>query len=206
MQRMSAKDVPDDGPAEPKVALGPVDFSTHVLSLASSALVALGRMPAPSGETMKPDLDTGKYLVDVLGMLEEKTRGNLDDAETKLIQSLLYDLRVAFVDASNAAQGYASRSPGGGARRRRPLPEPADAVHGHAAGTRPPSDAAPGAPGTTGRSVLYSETPGSFVGLVANARDGVVAIRGSTPVKGGPAAMFPGAAQAAGDVALGSAS
>jgi Domain of unknown function (DUF1844) len=105
MQRMSAKDVPDDGPAEPKVALGPVDFSTHVLSLASSALVALGRMPAPSGETMTPDLDTGKYLVDVLGMLEEKTRGNLDDAETKLIQSLLYDLRVAFVDASNAAQG-----------------------------------------------------------------------------------------------------
>jgi len=105
MLRMSAKDVPGDGPAEPKVALGPVDFSTHVLSLASSAMVALGKMPAPSGETMALDLDTGRYLIDVLGMLEEKTRGNLEDAETKLLQSLLYDLRVAFVDASKAAQG-----------------------------------------------------------------------------------------------------
>lgn len=82
-----------------KVALGPIDFATHVLSLASSAMVAMGKMPAPGGEPLATDLETAKHLIDVLGMLEVKTRGNLDESEEKLLQSLLYDLRVAFVDA-----------------------------------------------------------------------------------------------------------
>lgn len=90
--------------SEPPLALGPIDFSTHVLSLASSAMIALGRMPAPGGETLSPDLDTARHLIDVLGMLEQKTRGNLDESEQKLLQSLIYDLRVAFVDASASAR------------------------------------------------------------------------------------------------------
>ena len=91
-----------DGDAEQKVALHAVDFSTHILSLASSALVSLGQMPAPGGETIEVDLETAKHLIDVIGMLETKTKGNLDDGEQKLLQSLLYDLRVAYVDASKA--------------------------------------------------------------------------------------------------------
>jgi hypothetical protein len=87
---------------EPQVSLEPIDFSTHVLSLASSAMVALGRMPAPDGQPLEIDVDTAKYLIDVIGMLEMKTRGNLDESETKLIQSLLYDLRVAYVDVTIA--------------------------------------------------------------------------------------------------------
>jgi hypothetical protein len=85
---------------ERPVSLGPVDFATHVLSVASSAMCAMGKMPAPGGETLAPDLEAAKHLIDVLGMLELKTRGNLDESEQKLLQSLLYDLRVAFVDAS----------------------------------------------------------------------------------------------------------
>jgi hypothetical protein len=88
-----------DAPDEPPQVLGPVDFSTHVLSLASSAMVSLGKVPAPSGEMLAPDLETAHYIIDVLGMLETKTKGNLDEAESRLLQSLLYDLRVAFVDA-----------------------------------------------------------------------------------------------------------
>jgi hypothetical protein len=84
---------------EPAVSLGAIDFATHVLSLASSAMCAMGKLPAPGGETMAPDLETAKHLIDVLGMLEQKTKGNLDESEQKLLQSLLYDLRVAFVDA-----------------------------------------------------------------------------------------------------------
>lgn len=87
-------------PTQP-VVLGPVDFSTHVLSLASSALVALGRMPAPDGAPHPIDLESARHLIDVLGMLEGKTRGNLDEAEGKLLASLIYDLRVAFVDAQH---------------------------------------------------------------------------------------------------------
>lgn len=97
---MSDKDPNGEAPQ----ALGPVDFATHILSLASSAFVALGKVPAPSGETMEVDIDTARYLIDVLGMLEQKTKGNLDDAETKLLQSLIYDLRVAYVDATAAAR------------------------------------------------------------------------------------------------------
>ena len=84
---------------QPVQTLGPVDFSTHVLSLASTALIALGKMPAPDGQALPLDLETAKHLIDVLGMLEQKTKGNLDEAEQKLLQSLVYDLRVAFVDA-----------------------------------------------------------------------------------------------------------
>lgn len=85
------------------MSLGPVDFSTHVLSLASTALIAIGKMPAPDGAPHPLDLETGKHLIDVLAMLEQKTKGNLEESETKLLQSLLYDLRVAFVDAQNTA-------------------------------------------------------------------------------------------------------
>jgi Domain of unknown function (DUF1844) len=76
----------------------PVDFSTHVLSLASTALIALGKMPAPDGQPHPLDLETARHLIDVLAMLDLKTKGNLDETEAKLIASLVYDLRVAFVD------------------------------------------------------------------------------------------------------------
>jgi hypothetical protein len=86
-------------PDSPPVALGPVDFSTHILSLASSALISLGKMPAPDGQPHPTDLETARHLIDVLGMLEQKTKNNLDEAEGKLLASLIYDLRVAYVDA-----------------------------------------------------------------------------------------------------------
>ena len=95
---------------EPQVALGPVDFSTHILSLASTALIALGKMPAPDGQDLPLDLETAKHLIDVLGMLEHKTRNNLDEAETKLLQSLTYDLRVAYVDAQKASTAAAAKT------------------------------------------------------------------------------------------------
>lgn len=91
-------------PQTPPVALGPVDFSTHILSLASSALIALGKMPAPDGVQQPIDLETARHLIDVLAMLEAKTKGNLDEAEQKLLASLIYDLRVAYVDAQPKAK------------------------------------------------------------------------------------------------------
>lgn len=88
---------------QPSGAIHPVDFSTHVLSLASTALIALGRMEAPDGDKQPIDLETARHLIDVLGMLEQKTKGNLDEPEQKLLASLIYDLRVAYVDAQKAA-------------------------------------------------------------------------------------------------------
>jgi len=86
-------------------AVGPVDFSTHILSLASSALMTLGKIPAPDGQAHPFDLETARHLIDVLAMLEDKTKNNLEEAERKLLASLIYDLRVAFVDAQHAHHG-----------------------------------------------------------------------------------------------------
>lgn len=90
---------------EPPIALGPVDFSAHILSLSASALVALRKMPAPEGELQPLDLEMARHLIDVLGMLEHKTKGNLDETEHKLLQSLIYDLRVSYVDAQKSPPG-----------------------------------------------------------------------------------------------------
>ena len=91
--------------AEQAQSLGSVDFSTHVLSLASTALIALGKMPGPDDDMHPVDLETARHLIDVLGMLEHKTKGNLDESEHKLLQSLIYDLRVSYVDAEKAKHG-----------------------------------------------------------------------------------------------------
>jgi hypothetical protein len=87
---------------DPKAALPAIDFATFILSLASSALVNLGELPAPDTGTTEKDLELAKQMIDILGMLEEKTRGNLDEAEQKLLTSLLYDLRIKYVDAQKA--------------------------------------------------------------------------------------------------------
>jgi hypothetical protein len=87
---------------EPKQALPPLDFSGFVLSLSSSAMVNLGVVAGPEGEGPRRDLVAAKQIIDILAIIEEKTRGNLDPAEKKLLDSLLYDLRVHFVDASKA--------------------------------------------------------------------------------------------------------
>ncbi len=91
---------PPQSDEEAPQALPPLDFSTFVLSLASTAMVHLGQLPRPEGEAVQRDLPAAKQAIDMLTMLEEKTRGNLDESEQKLLRSVLYDLRVAFVDAS----------------------------------------------------------------------------------------------------------
>jgi hypothetical protein len=90
-------------PAEPKARsrrLPPVDFPTFVLSLGSSALMHLGEAPHPgSGETAK-DLEMAKHTIDILSMLEQKTKGNLNASEAQLMENLLFDLRLRYVEAA----------------------------------------------------------------------------------------------------------
>jgi hypothetical protein len=78
-----------------------VDFSTFVLSLGTTALYQLGVMSNPaSGEVADPDPLIAQQTIDTLEMLRDKTRGNLDEEERKLIDSLLYELRMRFVELS----------------------------------------------------------------------------------------------------------
>lgn len=77
-----------------------VSFSTFVFSLSSSALVHLGEIPEPSTQQMHQDLMLAKQIIDTLGMLEEKTRSNLDPDEERFIKTVLYDLRLRYVQKS----------------------------------------------------------------------------------------------------------
>jgi len=103
---------PAEGPSEPaapasepytrEAGLPAVDFHTFVLSLGSSALLHLGELEHPEKGKVEIDLPLAKHTIDILQMLEEKTRGNLTAAEEKLMQSLLYDLRLRYVEAKKS--------------------------------------------------------------------------------------------------------
>ncbi len=79
-----------------------VTFSNFVISLASTAMVHLGAAPDPDTGARTTDLPMAIHTIDALGMLEEKTRNNLDADEQKLIASVLAELRTKFVEASRA--------------------------------------------------------------------------------------------------------
>jgi len=72
-------------------------FSLLVARLAQEAEIYLGLVPYPGKETPEPDLDAARAMIDVLSMLQEKTRGNLDAEESRLLDSLLYAYRLEFV-------------------------------------------------------------------------------------------------------------
>jgi len=80
----------------------PASFVSLIMSLASNAAASLGMMPHPvTGET-GVDLKTAKHWIDVLGMLEQKTRGNLDAQEAQMLEGLLADLRMQYVSFSGS--------------------------------------------------------------------------------------------------------
>src|SRR3989440_7189506 len=80
----------------------PASFLSLIMSLASNAASSLGMMPHPvTGET-GVDLKTAKHWIDVLGMLEQKTRGNLDPQEEQVLESLLADLRMQYVSFTSS--------------------------------------------------------------------------------------------------------
>lgn len=78
----------------------PIDFHTFILSLGSSALLHLGELDGPDGTAGAPELPLAKHTIDVIAMLQDKTKGNLTPPEANLVESLLYDLRLRYVEKS----------------------------------------------------------------------------------------------------------
>ena len=77
-----------------------ITFTQFILSLGTTAAVHFGDLADPvTGETGEPDLIAAAQMIDLLALLQDKTRGNLDPAEAKLLDDLLYDLRMRFVQA-----------------------------------------------------------------------------------------------------------
>lgn len=78
----------------------PMDFSLFVVSLANTALMQLGFIKLPNAQDLPKDILAARQTIDILAMLEEKTRGNLSDEEKKLLSETLFQLRMAFVEAT----------------------------------------------------------------------------------------------------------
>jgi len=88
----SAHDVPPSWVAEG------VTFSTFVLGLSTQALLHLGEIEDPTTRGRNRDLLAAKQMIDILGVLDAKTRGNLEQNEKELLAGVLYDLRMRYVE------------------------------------------------------------------------------------------------------------
>ncbi len=82
----------------------PASFVNFLTTLASQAAAALGAMPHPTTGQRTLDLETGKYWIDVLAMLKEKTRNNLHPKESELFDGILSDLRMQYVQIQRLAE------------------------------------------------------------------------------------------------------
>ncbi len=103
---------PQRAPVEPAApeadaqdaAKDPASFVNFLSTLATNAAAALGAMPHPVTGQRSLDLDSGKYWLDVLAMLRDKTKGNLHAKEERLLEGLLADLRMQYVQVVRATE------------------------------------------------------------------------------------------------------
>ena len=90
-------DVQDKIEDEEETLLPEVNFPTFIMSLNASALVHLGVIEDPATGQSTKNLPMAKQTIDILSMLEDKTRGNLAKDEEDILRNILYDLRIAYV-------------------------------------------------------------------------------------------------------------
>jgi len=99
----AASPPPRDEPLQDAARFAPpVDFTSFVLSLATSALYHMGFVGDPEHDqpASEPDLPLARETIDTLEMLQHKTRGNLDAEEDRLLEGALYELHLRFVEVS----------------------------------------------------------------------------------------------------------
>lgn len=96
--------------AEPDTSampLPPASFAVLVSTLATQAMATMGQIPMPDGKPVL-QLDHAKHYIDTLAMLEDKTKGNLDADEMVMLNNVLHELRMTYVQASSQAKPSAS--------------------------------------------------------------------------------------------------
>lgn len=91
---------PGEGQAQPEM-----NFATFVIGLSTQALMNLGEIPDPATGHPVRDLDAAQQVIDILGLLQLKTRGNLDHEESGLLESILFDLRMKYVEIARQHAG-----------------------------------------------------------------------------------------------------
>ena len=94
---------PQEEPApspEQEAPLPEINFASFIFSLTTSALIQLGEIPDPNTQQTARHLPSAKQTIDLISLLKEKTKGNLTQDEEKLIDAMLYDLKMRYVKAA----------------------------------------------------------------------------------------------------------
>jgi hypothetical protein len=86
--------------SSPADELPSIDFATFIMSLSHSALMHLGHAPHPDTESVEKHIPLAKQTIDLIGLLEQKTKGNLTGDEERLVSQVLYQLRMKYVTIS----------------------------------------------------------------------------------------------------------
>jgi len=95
-----ASEARTDTASEPRQEpLPEINFSTFIISLSTQALMHLGEIANPISGKVDADVPAAKQMIDLLAMLKEKTTGNLNPNEERLMQDILFDLRMKYVEA-----------------------------------------------------------------------------------------------------------
>ena len=94
----------DAGPARDAAEMPPVEFGQFILSLATATLFHLGDAHEEGKEPPPPNLPLAKETIDIIEMLQEKTKGNLSKEETAFIEGILFDLRMRYVAKGNKSK------------------------------------------------------------------------------------------------------
>lgn len=80
------------------------DLETLILSLSTSAMIQLGLVEDPAGGRIPADFEAARHTIDMLAVVQEKTRGNLSPPEEQLLEQVLYELRLAYVNISSGSR------------------------------------------------------------------------------------------------------
>ena len=103
-QEFADEPVGADGDSDIPGADDPASFVNFLSTLATNAAAALGAIPHPATGQRSLDLETGKYWLDILAMLRDKSKGNLHPKEARLLEGLLADLRLQYVQLVRATE------------------------------------------------------------------------------------------------------
>lgn len=87
-----------EAPPSERATSSEINFSTFVISISTQALMHLGEIPNPVDGKVEKDVLVAKQMIDIMNVLREKTQGNLDQAEQKLLEDALYDVRMRYVE------------------------------------------------------------------------------------------------------------
>jgi hypothetical protein len=94
-------ETPKSEPGQKEQPRPSIDFPSYILSYYTQGLVLLGEVPNPYTNKKEEDVEAARHTIDILTILQEKTKGNLDQDEQKLLDNVLYELRMKFMAKTN---------------------------------------------------------------------------------------------------------